>query len=96
MLSWIALRGRCRQCRKRIPIRYPALELGVGVAFGGIASLVRPLYVPMSLAVMTGVTALAVAWAIHRRLSRSIATVSAIVVIIAAFATAGVALLASR
>ncbi|MBW2261143.1 MAG: prepilin peptidase [Deltaproteobacteria bacterium] len=28
VLSWIALRGRCRRCGWRIPIRYPLVELG--------------------------------------------------------------------
>ncbi len=28
VLSWIALRGRCRSCGWRIPIRYPLVELG--------------------------------------------------------------------
>ena len=27
LLSWVLLRGRCRQCRERISIQYPALEL---------------------------------------------------------------------
>lgn len=28
VLSWLALRGRCRACRVRIPVRYPLVELG--------------------------------------------------------------------
>lgn len=28
VLSWILLAGRCRSCRARISVRYPALELG--------------------------------------------------------------------
>lgn len=31
VLSWIALRGRCRACRAPIAVRYPALELGNAV-----------------------------------------------------------------
>ena len=41
LLSWILLRGRCRDCRHSISLRYPAVELltalaflGCGVAFG--------------------------------------------------------------
>ncbi|MCL4762902.1 MAG: A24 family peptidase [Burkholderiales bacterium] len=31
LLSWLALRGRCRGCGTRIPFRYPAVELIAGV-----------------------------------------------------------------
>ena len=33
VLSWIVLRGRCRDCKTRISWRYPAVELAVGVWF---------------------------------------------------------------
>jgi len=33
-LSWLFLRARCADCRAPISIRYPAVELGCGVAFG--------------------------------------------------------------
>jgi leader peptidase (prepilin peptidase) / N-methyltransferase len=33
VVSWVALRGRCRHCGKRIPIRYPAVELLTALAF---------------------------------------------------------------
>jgi len=32
VLSWIALRGRCRGCRQPISARYPLAELGTGIA----------------------------------------------------------------
>ena len=31
MLSWLFLRGACRECRKPIPVRYPLVELLTGV-----------------------------------------------------------------
>jgi leader peptidase (prepilin peptidase)/N-methyltransferase len=40
LLSWLALRGRCRACRDPISKRYPAVELLTAVLFGLIA-LVR-------------------------------------------------------
>lgn len=37
VLSWILLRGRCRDCQARISLRYPLVELGTAVVFGTIA-----------------------------------------------------------
>src|SRR5215204_3874910 len=31
LLSWIALRGRCRSCRSTIPWRYPLVELSTAL-----------------------------------------------------------------
>ena len=33
VVSWLLLRGRCRNCHARIPARYPLIELSVGLAF---------------------------------------------------------------
>lgn len=33
LLSYVALRGRCRACRTPIPVRYPLVELASGLAF---------------------------------------------------------------
>jgi leader peptidase (prepilin peptidase) / N-methyltransferase len=33
VISWLLLRGRCRDCGARIPLLYPAVELGLGLAF---------------------------------------------------------------
>jgi leader peptidase (prepilin peptidase) / N-methyltransferase len=38
LVSWLALRGRCRTCGAWIGIRYPLVELAVAVAWGVIAS----------------------------------------------------------
>jgi leader peptidase (prepilin peptidase)/N-methyltransferase len=37
VLSWLVLRGRCRDCRMRIPWRYPAVEAGTALLCGVIA-----------------------------------------------------------
>lgn len=33
VISWLLLRGRCRQCRRRISVRYPLVELLTGALF---------------------------------------------------------------
>ena len=33
LASYLLLRGRCRHCRERIPLRYPLVELSTGLAF---------------------------------------------------------------
>ncbi|WP_411701123.1 prepilin peptidase [Conyzicola sp.] len=37
VVSWLLLRGRCRDCKATISWRYPAVELFTAVAFAGIA-----------------------------------------------------------
>lgn len=39
VLSWIVLLGRCRACGARIPVRYPAVELGGAIV--AVAALLR-------------------------------------------------------
>jgi leader peptidase (prepilin peptidase)/N-methyltransferase len=36
VLSWLALRGKCRSCREPISVRYPLVEAGVAVFFGAV------------------------------------------------------------
>jgi leader peptidase (prepilin peptidase)/N-methyltransferase len=42
ILSWLALRGRCRSCRLPIPLRYPAVEGANGLLWLGLALLHGP------------------------------------------------------
>lgn len=39
VVSWLALRGRCRDCSSKISVRYPLIELATGAAFAGVAVL---------------------------------------------------------
>jgi leader peptidase (prepilin peptidase) / N-methyltransferase len=41
VLSWLLLRGHCRNCDAGIPARYPLVELAVGVAFAATAIVLR-------------------------------------------------------
>lgn len=36
VLSWLLLRGKCRECREPISARYPLVELGTGLAFAAV------------------------------------------------------------
>lgn len=38
VLSWLALRGRCRHCDARISARYPAIELTAALTFAAIVA----------------------------------------------------------
>src|SRR5690554_2366398 len=37
VVSWLVLRGRCRDCGEPISARYPLVELATGVVFAGVA-----------------------------------------------------------
>jgi len=37
LISWLMLRGKCRNCRAPISIRYPILELLMGLSWAGLA-----------------------------------------------------------
>ncbi|RMG93110.1 MAG: prepilin peptidase [Zetaproteobacteria bacterium] len=39
LLSWLLLKGRCRVCGAQIPLRYPVVELSVGLGWGFLAWL---------------------------------------------------------
>jgi leader peptidase (prepilin peptidase) / N-methyltransferase len=36
VVSWLVLRGRCRDCGAAIPARYPAVEVATGLAFAAV------------------------------------------------------------
>lgn len=36
VLSWLLLRGRCRECGATIPVRYPLVEAATALAFAGV------------------------------------------------------------
>jgi len=39
LLSWLALRGRCRECKAPISIRYPAIELLTGLLYAAVVAI---------------------------------------------------------
>lgn len=61
VLSWLLLRGRCRDCAAPIPVRYPAVELGTAAGWALIVAVagLTPL-TPLLLAAFSITVALAV------------------------------------
>ncbi|AEE46127.1 prepilin peptidase [Cellulomonas fimi] len=45
VVSWLLLRGRCRDCAAPISARYPAVELATGLLFAGVAWWTGPAWV---------------------------------------------------
>lgn len=58
VLSYVLLRGRCRDCRNRISPRYPVVEAANGLAYLGLVGAMGP--APRTLIAMALVTALLV------------------------------------
>lgn len=56
VLSWLALRGTCARCGKRISPMYPLVELSTAIGFGIVAWLVSPIGLAVTLALMVLLT----------------------------------------
>ena len=56
VVSWVLLRGRCRDCGEPIAVRYPLVEAATGVLFGITAWLVGPVWVLPAFLWFVGVT----------------------------------------
>jgi leader peptidase (prepilin peptidase)/N-methyltransferase len=69
VLSWLLLRGRCRDCAAPIPRRYPAVEATTGVLFvlAGLRFELTP-YLATALVLLAAGTALFLIDLEHRRL----------------------------
>lgn len=60
VLSWLALRGRCRRCAERISVQYPLVELAVGLVWAAavwrysvsIAALSSGLFVTLLIGIL--------------------------------------------
>lgn len=42
VLSWIVLRGRCRNCHRPISVQYPLVELATGALFAALVLVFVP------------------------------------------------------
>lgn len=61
VLSWIVLRGRCRSCGERIPLRYPALEVTTAVLVAAGAAAFDRIWVAIMIAAFLSLMP-AIAW----------------------------------
>ena len=50
ILSWLVLRGKCRDCAAPISVRYPLVELGTGLLFLAVALVFIPTFIPTAAA----------------------------------------------
>lgn len=72
VLSWLVLRGRCRDCAEPIAVRYPLVEAGTGLLFAAVAwhflRLELPAALPAYLVLAGAAVALALIDLDHHRL----------------------------
>jgi leader peptidase (prepilin peptidase)/N-methyltransferase len=57
IVSWIALRGRCRCCDERISVMYPLVELAVAAGWAGVVHFYGPTFLALRVAVFGTVLA---------------------------------------
>ena len=80
LVSWLILRGRCRDCGEPISARYPLVEAATAVLFGFTAWLIGPVWVLPAFLWFVGVTVtLALIDVDHRRIPNRILYPGAIV-----------------
>jgi leader peptidase (prepilin peptidase)/N-methyltransferase len=73
LVSWLALRAKCRTCQAPISVRYPLVESGTAALFGVLAVKVGPhADLPAHLVIAAGFVALAVIDLDSRRLPNAV------------------------
>ena len=81
VVSWLVLRGRCRDCDARISARYPAVELGTAVLFVGVGlQFGRDAFLPAALVLAAGGVALFMIDLDRHRLPFAVTGVTALLV----------------
>lgn len=89
VLSWLLLRGKCRDCAMPISARYPLVEAGTGVAFALTAwRFTDPVVLGAALVVVGAGIGLALIDIEHQRLPFAITRVTTILVVLVVVAGA--------
>jgi leader peptidase (prepilin peptidase)/N-methyltransferase len=89
VVSWVLLRGRCRECGARIPFTYPALELGLAATFVGalLAFEGDPAEIALACLFATTLFAITLTDLEHRIIPNKILLASAVIGVAIAFPT---------
>ncbi|MGH9197542.1 MAG: prepilin peptidase [Acidimicrobiia bacterium] len=83
VLSWIVLRGRCRNCKGPISIRYPIVELGTGLLWAAVAYRLGLVWeLPAFLAFTTTLVILSVIDLEHKRLPNRVLGPSSLIAVV--------------
>lgn len=85
VLSWIALRGKCRSCGAPISIRYPLIELATGLLYVAVVAAAwdEPERIALGLILVTALVPITAIDLEHRRIPNTITGPTAIALIIA-------------
>lgn len=85
VLSWIALRGKCRSCGAPISIRYPLIELATGLLYVAVVAAAwdEPERIALGLILVTALVPITAIDLEHRRIPNKITGPTAIALIIA-------------
>jgi leader peptidase (prepilin peptidase)/N-methyltransferase len=85
VLSWIALRGKCRSCGAPISIRYPLIELATGLLYVAVvwAAWDEPERIALGLILVTALVPITAIDLEHRRIPNKITGPTAIALIVA-------------
>ena len=92
ILSWMFLRGRCRNCRSPISVRYPLIEAATAGLFAGVAARIGFSWsLPAFLALTAGLLALACTDMEHlllpKRIVYPVLVIVALLLVVAAVVT---------
>lgn len=84
VVSWLVLRGRCRDCAAPIPVRYPLVELATGILFAAVGlRFGASAYTVAALTVVGAGVALFMIDLDHRRLPFSVTGAAAVGTVLA-------------